>query len=100
VVPADSSTDPHIGPQGRAFLTELNKDSSPFWELSQPKPQETVRYGDTIHDFSLLNAVRHVPSTEAALAQVSGDIRAHLQPDTHRAGRPWTISQAVHRLRE
>jgi acetyl esterase len=26
----------------RAFLTELNKDSSPFWELPQPKPQEIL----------------------------------------------------------
>jgi hypothetical protein len=33
MVPADPSTDPHIDPKVRAFLTELNKDSSPFWEL-------------------------------------------------------------------
>jgi acetyl esterase/lipase len=26
----------------RAFLAELNKDSSPFWELPQPKPQEIL----------------------------------------------------------
>ncbi len=36
------STDPNIDPQVRAFLTELNKDSSPFWELPQPKPQEIL----------------------------------------------------------
>src|ERR1700759_1119048 len=36
------STDPNIDPQVRAFLTELNKDSSPFWQLPQPKPQEIL----------------------------------------------------------
>jgi acetyl esterase len=39
---SNPSTDPHIDPQVRAFLTELNKDSSPFWELPQPKPQEIL----------------------------------------------------------
>ena len=37
--PADPSTDPRIDPPIRAFLTELNKDPTPFWEFPQPKPQ-------------------------------------------------------------
>ena len=37
-----------------------------------------VRYLGTIHDFVFLNALRHVPSTEAALAQISMGLRAHL----------------------
>jgi acetyl esterase/lipase len=37
-----------------------------------------VRYNGTIHDFVLLNALRHVPSTEAALKQISGSIREQL----------------------
>ena len=32
----DAATDSRIDPQVRSFLTELNKDSSPFWELPQP----------------------------------------------------------------
>lgn len=36
------STDPNIDPQVRAFLTDLNKDSNPFWELPQPKPQDIL----------------------------------------------------------
>jgi len=40
--PADPSTDPRIDPPIRAFLTELNKDPTPFWEFSQPKPQEVL----------------------------------------------------------
>lgn len=36
------ATDPRIDPQVRAFLAEINKDSSPFWEQPQPKPQEIL----------------------------------------------------------
>lgn len=39
---------------------------------------EATRYNGTIHDFVLLNALRHVPSTEAALRQASEGIRDHL----------------------
>jgi acetyl esterase/lipase len=42
VAAPNPSTDRNIDPQVRAFLTELNKDSSPFWELPQPKPQEIL----------------------------------------------------------
>jgi acetyl esterase/lipase len=38
----DPTTDARIDPQVRAFLADLNKDSSPFWELPQPKPQEIL----------------------------------------------------------
>ena len=39
---ANPATDSRINPPVRAFLAELNKDSSPFWELAQPKPQEIL----------------------------------------------------------
>lgn len=38
----DAATDPRIDPQVRSFLAELNKDSSPFWRLPQPKPQDVL----------------------------------------------------------
>jgi len=38
----NAATDPRIDPQIRSFLAEINKDSSPFWELPQPKPQEIL----------------------------------------------------------
>jgi acetyl esterase len=41
----DPATDPQIDPQVRAFLQEINKDSSPFWELPQPKPQGRPSHG-------------------------------------------------------
>jgi acetyl esterase len=39
-----------------------------------------VRFNGTIHDFVLLNALRHVPSTESALELISKGIHDHLQP--------------------
>jgi len=38
----NAANDPRIDPQIRSFLAPLNKDSSPFWELPQPKPQEIL----------------------------------------------------------
>jgi acetyl esterase/lipase len=38
----NAANDPRIDPQVRSFLAELNKDSSPFWELPQPRPQEIL----------------------------------------------------------
>jgi acetyl esterase len=42
-----------------------------------------VRYDGTIHDFVLLNALRHVPSTEAAIDQINAGLRQHLEPATN-----------------
>jgi acetyl esterase len=33
----DAATDPRIDPRVRVFLAEINKDSSPFWELPGPQ---------------------------------------------------------------
>jgi hypothetical protein len=38
----DAATDPRIDPNIRAFLARINKDSSAFWELPQPRPQEIL----------------------------------------------------------
>ena len=50
----DAATDPRIDPQVRSFLANINKDSSPFWELPQPKPQQilTGLQGQTVVDMS------------------------------------------------
>jgi acetyl esterase len=44
---------------------------------------DAVRYNGTIHDFVALNALRNVPSTEAAIDQVNAGLRQHLEPVTH-----------------
>ena len=41
-----------------------------------------VRYDGTIHDFVLLNALRNVPSTEAAIKQINEGLRQHLKAGT------------------
>ena len=38
-----------------------------------------VRYNGAIHDFALLNALREVPSTDAALRQAAADLAHHLR---------------------
>ena len=42
-----------------------------------------IRYNGTIHDFVLLNAIRNVPSTEAAIDQINTSLRQYLEPATH-----------------
>ncbi len=37
-----------------------------------------VRYNGAIHDFVLLNAIRNVPSTDAAIDQINEGLRKHL----------------------
>jgi acetyl esterase len=40
--PVDPAEDPAIDRRSRAFLRELNKDSSPFWELPGDAPRDIV----------------------------------------------------------
>jgi acetyl esterase len=44
---------------------------------------DAVRYNGTNHDFLLLNALRHVPSTEAAIEQINEGVRRHLKVVTN-----------------
>ena len=41
---------------------------------------DAVRYNGTIHDFVLLNALRNLPSTKAAIEQINEGVRDHLKP--------------------
>jgi acetyl esterase/lipase len=41
---------------------------------------DAVRYNGTIHDFVLLNALRQVPATKAAIAQIVDGLRQYLAP--------------------
>jgi acetyl esterase/lipase len=49
---ANPTTDSRINPQVRAFLSELNKDSSPFWELAKPQEILTGLQNKTAVDMS------------------------------------------------
>src|SRR5215475_11296700 len=70
----DAATDPRIDPQVRAFLREINQDSSPFWELPQPKPQEilTGLQNKTPVDMS------GVTTVERTITQDGLEVRIHI----------------------
>jgi acetyl esterase/lipase len=81
------STDPRIDPQIRAFLTELNKDSSPFWKLPQPKPQEilTALQNKTPVDMS------GVTVTEKTITQDGRTVKLYVMTPERVTGKPGVL---------
>jgi len=84
---ANPSTDPLIDPQVRAFLTELNKDSSPFWELPQPKPQDilTGLQNQTPVDMS------GVTTVEKTISEGGHSVRLYVMTPEHVTGKPGVL---------
>ena len=80
----NAATDPRIDPQVRAFLAELNKDSSPFWELPQPKPQEilTGLQNQTPVDMS------GVTTVEKTIIQDGRTVKLYIMTPQHVTGKP------------
>ena len=87
VAAPNPSTDPRIDPQVRAFLTELNKDSSPFWQLPQPKPQEilTALQNKTPVDMS------GVTTAERTIDQDGRTVKLYIMTPEHVAGNPGVL---------
>ena len=83
----DAATDPRIDPQVRAFLREINKDPSPFWELPQPKPQEilTALQNKTPVDMS------GVTTTEETIAQDGQAVKIYIMKPTQVSGKPGVL---------
>jgi len=83
----DPATDPRIDPQIRAFLAELNKDSSPFWELPQPKPQDilTALQNKTPVDMSGVNTV------EKTITQDGRTVKLHIMKPQNVTGAPGVV---------
>jgi acetyl esterase/lipase len=83
----DAATDPRIDPQVRAFLREINKDSSPFWELPQPKPQEilTGLQNRTPVDMS------GVTTTEQTLTQDGQTVKIYIMKPERVSGKPGVL---------
>ncbi len=79
--------DPDIGPAVRNFLVKLNKNSSPFWELPQPKPQDilTSLQNETTVDMS------GVTTTEQSLTVDGRDVKLFVMKPDHMEGRPGVI---------
>jgi len=87
VAAPDAANDPRIDPQVRSFLAELNKDSSPFWELPQPKPQDilTGLQSQTAVDMS------GVTTTEKTIAQDGRTVKLYIMTPEHVDGRPGVL---------
>ncbi len=85
--PVDPATDPHLDPQVRSFLVELNKDSSPFWELPQPKPQEilTGLQNQTPVDMS------GVTTAERTITENGRSVKLYIMKPDHVKGKPGVL---------
>jgi len=83
----NAATDPRIDPQVRAFLAELNKDSSPFWELPQPKPQDilTALQNKTSVDMS------GVTTVEKTITQDGQTVKLYIMTPQNVAEKPGVL---------
>lgn len=83
----DAATDPRIDPQIRSFLAEIDKDSSPFWELPQPKPQEilTALQNQAPVDLS------GVTTTERTITQDGRSVKIYVMKPEHVSGKPGVL---------
>ncbi|GLU35008.1 alpha/beta hydrolase [Trinickia caryophylli] len=85
--PANPATDPHIDPQVRSFLEKIDKDSSPFWTLPQPKPQEilTNLQNQTPVDMS------GVTTTERTITEDGRTVKLYIMKPEHTEGTPGVL---------
>ncbi len=81
------STDPRIDPQVRAFLTELNKDSTPIWKLPQPKPQDIITglQNKTPVDMSKVSTV------EKTITQDGKTVKIYIMTPETKAAKPGVL---------
>ena len=83
----NAATDNRIDPQVRSFLAELNKDSSPFWELPQPKPQDilTGLQNQTPVDMS------GVTTVERTITQDGRTVKLYIMTPEQKASKPGVL---------
>lgn len=83
----DAATDPRIDPQVRAFLAEINKDPSPFCELPQPKPQETLTGLQNMTPVDMSG----VTTTEQTITQDGQSVKIYIMKPEHITGKPGVL---------
>lgn len=83
----DPTSDLRIDPQIRSFLAEINKDSAPFWELPQPKPQEilTSLQSQTSVDMS------GVSVTETTITEDGRTVKLYIMKPTQVGEKPGVL---------
>ncbi|MEX3943294.1 alpha/beta hydrolase [Paraburkholderia sp. BR10937] len=81
------ATDPHIEPLIRQFLDQLNKNSSPFWELPQPQPQDilTKLQEQTAVDMS------GVTTTEQTINEDGHSVKIYIMKPENTEGKPGVL---------
>ena len=81
------ASDTRIDPQVRAFLAEINKNSAPFWELPQPKPQQILA------DLQKQTAVdmSGVTVTEQAATQDGRAVKLYIMKPEQMSGQPGVL---------
>jgi acetyl esterase len=84
----DAATDPRIDPQVRSFLAEINKDSSPFWELPQPKPQEILT---GLQSQTAVDDMSGVTTTEQTITQDGHTVKLYIMKPKHVGGKPGVL---------
>ncbi len=79
--------DPRIDPQIRPFLAMLNKDSNPFWELPQPRPQEILTgiQSQTVVDMS------GVTTSERTVRQDGLTVKLYIMTPEQVSGTPGVL---------
>src|SRR5215510_3127243 len=84
---SDPAADPRIDPQVRSFLAKINKDTSLFWQLPQPKPQEilTGLQSQTAVDMS------GVTTTERTITQDGTTVKLYIMKPEHVTGKPGVL---------
>lgn len=83
----DAASDPRIDPQVQSFLDKINQDSSPFWELPQPRPQQilTGLQNDTPVDES------GVTVAERTIQQDGRSVRLYVMKPQQASGKPGVL---------
>ncbi|HEY0702517.1 MAG TPA: alpha/beta hydrolase [Candidatus Acidoferrales bacterium] len=83
----DAETDPRIDPQVRAFLAVVDQDTTPFWELPQPQPQDilTALQNKTPVDMS------GVTTAEKTITQDGRTVKLYIMTPENITGKPGVL---------
>src|SRR5215475_12150363 len=83
----NAAADPRIDPPIRSFLAGINQDSSPFWQLPQPKPQDilTGLQSQTSVDMS------GVSTSERTIVQDGRTVKLYIMAPERVSGRPGVL---------
>jgi acetyl esterase/lipase len=83
----NAATDARIDPHIRSFLAEINKDSSPFWQLPQPKPQEILT---GLQSQTPVN-ISGVTTSERTITQDGRTVKLYIMTPENVSGKPGVL---------